>query len=528
MKWILVLTWTLVSLVVSSTLGGCVAGSGGWGSASDYPPELPREFRGMWVATVANIDWPSKQGLQPEQMRAEMDRLLETATRLNLNAIFLQVRPSCDAIYPSSLEPWSEFLSGEQGRAPGADGTTYDPLAEWIAAAHARGIELHAWFNPFRARHTAARSANAPSHIASTRPALVKNYDGYLWLDPGEPDARQHSLDVIRDVVSRYDIDGVHFDDYFYPYPKKDLPFPDDPAFARYTQTGGQMERDEWRRECINAFVQDVYREVKIAKPWVRVGISPFGIWRPDHPKGVKGFDAFALLHADSSRWLEEGWVDYLAPQLYWKIDSPQPYDDLLAWWLSRVSASKPRHVLVGNYTSRITLKADDAKNWESSEILNQVTRTRERAIEGAGGNIHFSAVALAQNRRGVADALAQGPYAVPAVPPPMTWCVRGSSPARPSLRAEPGSGTTRLAWEPGGRFLSGRSSDVRLWAVWARYGRQWTLLTITGSATSTEIATEGPSGTLERVAMQGIDRFGRSGAMTVLEINQPVIQAAK
>lgn len=528
MKWNNVLSWAVVCLTMTCMLGGCASGSGGWGSSNDYPPELPREFRGMWVATVANIDWPSKQGLSPEQMRDEMNRQLDTASRLNLNAIFLQVRPSCDAIYPSTLEPWSEFLTGEQGRAPGADGTTYDPLAEWIVAAHARGIELHAWFNPFRARHTAAKSPNTPTHISSKRPELVKAYDGYLWLDPGEPDARRHSLDVIMDVVSRYDIDGVHFDDYFYPYPKKDQPFPDDPAFTRFTQSGGSLERDEWRRENINTFVQDVYREVKRSKPWIRVGISPFGIWRPNHPQGVKGFDAFASLHADSARWLEEGWVDYLAPQLYWKIDSPQPYDDLLAWWLSRVSASRPRHVLVGNYTSRITAKPDDAKSWESTEILNQVTRTRERAMDGAGGNIHFSAVALIQNRRGVADALAQGPYAVPAVPPAMTWSSRGSAPARPVVRAEPGSGTTRLTWEPGSRFFSGRPAEARVWVVWARYGRQWTLLTLSGPTATTEIATEGPSGSLERIALQGVDRFGRAGALTMLEIARPMAQAAK
>lgn len=491
------LTLTLLAL------GGCSA-------AGDTPPQPMREFRGMWVATVANIDWPSKPALPVDDARAEMTRILDTATRLNLNAIVLQVRPTCDAIYPSALEPWSEYLTGTQGVAPPAG---YDPLAEWIAAAHARGIELHAWFNPYRARHTAAKSPVSATHIATTRPDLVREYDGYLWLDPGEPDAREHSLRVIDDVVRRYDIDGVHFDDYFYPYPKKDQPFPDDAPFARSATT---QDRADWRRTNINTFVQSVYANVKLTRPHVRVGISPFGIWRPNHPEGVKGFDPYASLYADSALWLRSGWVDYLAPQLYWKIDSPQPYAKLLDWWLTQVSQAHPRHVLVGNYASRITAKEGDEKSWTPEEILNQITRTRATnsptTAQGAAGNIHFSAVAIVNNRKGLADALAQGPYAQPALPPVMDWCADGPTPRSPLVSIDTSSNTPTVRWHP-------RGEQPSRWCVWTRHGLTWSMLVVSGTTRELEIPASAPAGPLTRIAVQPVDRFSRTGQCTTLSV---------
>lgn len=483
---------------------------GGCSVAGDAPPQPLREFRGMWVATVANIDWPSKPALSADDARAEMTRVLDSASRLNLNAIVLQVRPACDAIYPSELEPWSEYLSGTQG-VPLAEG--YDPLAEWIAAAHARGIELHAWFNPYRARHTAAKSPVSASHIATTRPDLVRSYDGYLWLDPGEPDAQRHTLAVIDDVVRRYDIDGVHFDDYFYPYPKKDQPFPDDDSFAR---SASKQARADWRRASINSFVQSVYTNAKLARPHVRVGISPFGIWRPNHPEGVKGFDPYASLYADSALWLRSGWVDYLAPQLYWKIDSPQPYAKLLDWWLTQVSVEHPRHVLVGNYASRITAKADDEKSWTPEEILNQITRTREThsgTLQGAAGNIHFSAVALVNNRKGLADALAQGPYAQPALPPVMNWCAVGPAPRAPLVAIETSSAAPVIRWHP-------RGDEPSRWCIWTRHGMVWTMRVVSGTLRELAIPTASPSGPLTRVAVQGVDRFSRTGSNTIVTVS--------
>lgn len=493
---------------VLATVPGCAL-------VGDTPPQPAREFRGMWVASVANIDWPSKPALPVADARQEMTRILDTASRLNLNAIILQVRPGCDALYPSELEPWSEYLTGTQGQAPAE---TYDPLVEWIAAAHARGIELHAWFNPYRARYNSAKSPPSAGHIASTRPDLVKPYDGYLWLDPGEPDAREHSLRVIMDVVNRYDIDGVHFDDYFYPYPKKGLPFPDDSSYSKTNNSSVRLGLADWRRDNINTFVREVYTRVKSAKPHVRVGISPFGIWRPNNPAGVKGLDAYSDLYADSALWLRSGWLDYLAPQLYWKITSPQPYPDLLAWWLTQVSPEHPRHVLVGNFTSRITAKADDAKSWTPDEIVNQIIRTRATGTTGgpeAAGNIHFSAVALVNNHKGVADALAQGPYAQPALPPIMGWCASGSVPKAPRAAIEGLDCSTMLRWQP-------RNEPPARWCVWTRHGMTWTMHVLPGSAVESAVAIVSPAGPLTRVAIQGVDRFGRSGPCTVIAVTPP------
>ncbi|MDP9348286.1 MAG: family 10 glycosylhydrolase, partial [Gemmatimonadota bacterium] len=275
----------------------------------------------MWVASVANIDWPSRPGLSVAQQQAELLLILDRCAALRMNAVVLQVRPAADALYRSPHEPWSEYLTGEQGRDPG-----YDPLEFAIAEAHRRGLELHAWFNPYRARHPSARAPNAPGHVSRTRPEWVKSYGRNLWMDPGEPAVQDQTVRVILDVVRRYDVDGVHLDDYFYPYPENDpatrqpLPFPDSASYARYQAAGGRLGRDDWRRSNVDGLVQRLHREIRSAKPWVRFGISPFSIWRAGFPAGVRGFDPYEQLYADSRKWLVNGWVDYFAPQLYQPI----------------------------------------------------------------------------------------------------------------------------------------------------------------------------------------------------------------
>jgi len=266
------------------------------------PPAAAREFRGVWVATVGNLDWPSKPGLSTAKQKAELLAILDRASSLKLNAVILQVRPACDALYASEFEPWSEVLSGKMGQAPQP---LYDPLAFAVEETHNRGMELHAWFNPYRARQTTAKTPASPNHISRTHPELVRTYGSHLWLDPGEQAVQDHSINVILDVVKRYDIDGVHLDDYFYPYPEKGashnaIDFPDDPSWRRYQRGGGQLNRDDWRRENVNQFIGRLYTEIKNTKPWVKFGVSPFGIWRPNNPPGTKGMDAFQELHADS------------------------------------------------------------------------------------------------------------------------------------------------------------------------------------------------------------------------------------
>lgn len=252
------------------------------------PPPPAREFRGAWVATVKNIDWPSKPGLSTAQQKAELLIILDRAAQLKLNAVLLQVRPACDALYASKLEPWSEYLTGKMGRAPSP---FYDPLEFAVTEAHRRGLELHAWFNPFRARHNTGFSTLSKNHISRTHPEFVRTYGQQLWLDPGDKAARDYSQAVILDIVKRYDIDGAHMDDYFYPYAEKDkagavIDFPDWPSWNRYLAGGGKLSRGDWRRENVNGFVHRLHDEIKARKPWVKFGISPFGIWRPDQPAG--------------------------------------------------------------------------------------------------------------------------------------------------------------------------------------------------------------------------------------------------
>jgi len=385
------------------------------------PPAKPpaREFRAAWVATVANIDWPSRKALSSAEQIAEIHALLDRAAALGLNTIILQVRTGADALYPSALEPWSEYLSGTQGQAPEP---FYDPLATWVSEAHARGLELHAWFNPYRARQSQARSAAAAGHLSQTRPDWVKRYGDQLWIDPGEPAAAAHTLAVVRDVLQRYDVDGIHIDDYFYPYPvqdgnKQELDFPDEPSWQRHGQASG-LSRADWRRDNVDRLVQQLYQLVREAgKPWVKLGISPFGLPRPDlRPAGIAGFSQYDKLYADVERWLREGWLDYLAPQLYWpRAQTAQAFEVLLDYWHGQNPLG--RHIYPGLFTSRITDKAD---SWPVDEILGQIALTRARAP--GSGHAHFSMVALAQNRRGLADALLAGPYAEPALPPAMPW----------------------------------------------------------------------------------------------------------
>jgi len=458
----------------------------------EMPPPEPREFRAAWVATVANIDWPSQPGLAPDAQRAEAAALLDRAAAIGLNALILQVRPAGDAFYPSALEPWSEYLTGAQGRAPVP---AWDPLAWWVREAQARGIELHVWLNPYRARHSAARSPLVAPHLAARQPNLARRYGDQLWIDPGEPAAAAHTLAVVADVVRRYDIDGVHIDDYFYPYPVKsgdaDLPFPDDESHARYLLGGGLLGRDDWRRANVDALVQELHATVQRIKPWVRFGISPFGLGRPDRrPPGVTGFSQLDKLYADVERWLENGWLDYLAPQLYWPIDrAGQAFPVLLDYWIEQNRAR--RHVWPGLYTSQVTRgRAAGPGAWPAREIVDQVAL--QRARPGASGHIHFSMVALLQDRDGVATRLQQGAYATPALVPATPW-LDDQPPPAPVLRL---SGA-QVRIEPAAGEAAAR------WAVWRRVGGAWRFAVLPAAQRS--FALDGA----DAVVVSAVDRVG-------------------
>ena len=477
------------------------------GGSPDAPPPITREFRAAWVATVAHIDWPSRRGLTSAQQRAEMLDLLDKAQAIGLNAIVLQVRPAADAIYPSTLEPWSEFLTGASGRAPD---TPWDPLAEWVEQSHRRGLELHAWFNPYRARHSSAATALAANHLANTDPGIVRRYGELLWMDPGEPRAAQRMVDVVLDVVQRYDIDGVHIDDYFYPYPLKDaqgrdIPFPDEPSWQR---AGAPADRAAWRRTQVDQLIERLHAAIHVAKPWVRFGISPFGLPRPDRrPPGITGFSQYDQLHADVERWLSEGWLDYLAPQLYWPIAQPaQSFPVLLDAWLR--DNPRGRHVWAGLFTSRI---GDRQRPYTAQEVLDQIAVVRERSAlqPSAAGHLHFSMAALAANRERIADRLRAGPYALPALPPATPWLAE-PAPAAPEVMVTPlqPSGPVRLAWRP-----PAGSPPWRWVVLQVRRQGRWEVLHLPGSSGNAHMLDPGA----DRAVLQAVGRTGVHGAAATL-----------
>lgn len=497
------------TFLVKAALGALllVVGVGG-GSALAAEVEVPapeREFRAAWVATVANIDWPSKRTLTSQQQQDELIAIMDRAAQLNLNAIVFQVRPHCDALYASELEPWSEYLTGAMGKAPEP---FYDPLELAVKEAHARGLELHAWFNPYRASHPSGKSELSADHISNTMPEVVREYGKHLWIDPGEPKAADHSLAVIMDVVRRYDIDGVHFDDYFYPYPIKDaegnrIAFPDDPSWQKAQAAGETLSRDDWRRQNVNQLIERVYREIKKEKPWVKFGISPFGIWRPGHPKKIKGFDAYATLFADARKWFRDGTVDYFTPQLYWKIDSSgQSYPALLEWWHQQ--NAKGRHLWPGNFTSRVANPGSG--DWPVDEITRQIEITRQQP--GATGNVHFSMKALMEERRGLADTLAAELYQEPALVPASPW-LGEEAPAMPNAKLH----KTKL------RFSTSDAKPPWLWVVQTQTADGWQTKILPGHLDEYDLAGQTDSGAPLKVAVTAVDRVGQAGPVKLLEV---------
>ena len=495
----------IFSLRPTATLGSLLLllGTAAGAAEVEVPPPA-REFRAAWVATVANIDWPSSRNLTSEQQQAELTALMDRAAELNLNAIVFQVRPHCDALYASELEPWSEYLTGAMGKAPEP---FYDPLLLAVKLAHERGLELHAWFNPYRASHPSGKSQLSAGHVSKTGPHVVREYGKHLWLDPGEAAAAEHSLNVILDVVRRYDIDGVHFDDYFYPYPINDdkgkrVDFPDDASWLKAQAAWETLSRDDWRRQNVDRFIARVYREIKEEKPWVKFGVSPFGIWRPGHPRKIKGFDAYASLYADARKWFREGWVDYFTPQLYWKIESSgQSYPVLLRWWHRQ--NKQGRHLWPGNFTSRVANPGSG--DWPVGEITRQIEITRRQP--GATGNVHFSMKALMEDDRGMAQALAAESYQEPALVPASPWLSGGlpDSP-RATLRQ------TKLS------FRMPDGSSPWLWAIQTRSTDGWQLKILPGHVGECELFGQTGADAPSHVAVTAVNRLGETGPATLLD----------
>lgn len=454
-------------------------------------PEPQREFRAVWIATVDNIDFPSKKTLAIEEQKSELIRNLDLARHLRLNAVIFQVRPMCDAVYKSEIEPWSEFLTGEMGKPQ-----SFDPLEFLVAEAHKRGILVHAWLNPYRAYHPAAKTVSA-NHISKRRPDLVRKYGRYLWLDPTDKEVQQYSLTVVLDVVKRYDIDGVHFDDYFYPYIEKDaagndIEFPDNKNWDMYQQKGGKMSRGDWRRGHVNTFIESVGREVKRIKPKIMYGISPFGIWQPVPEKGIEGTNAFTTLFADSRKWLQDGTVDYFTPQLYWETArKAQSYPVLLDWWKSQ--NTRKRHIWPGLATYRIGRN----ENWTSGELINQIRLTRE-SPETLGA-VHYSLKWLLNDLGGVKKHLLETVYRRDAIIPRSPW-IKAEAPSSPSVSLARDKKYIQARWAE-------RGKQKAFWfVVYAKDKDGWNYSVLPASEKSVTLSAERK---IEKVVVTAVDRLG-------------------
>ena len=404
-----------------------------------------REFRGVWIASVKNIDWPSRADLTSRQQQEELIAILDQQQALGMNAIVLQIRPNSDALYDSRIEPWSEWLTGQQGRAPNP---YYDPLQFAIEACHERGMELHAWFNPFRAGLDVDRE-KIPSvdHISIKRPDWVVQYGNNSYIDPGVPRARGYVADVIMDVVVRYEVDAVHFDDYFYPYPIQGVDFPDTASFQSFGF--GWPNRDAWRRHNVNAFIQHLSNRIHQAKPWVKLGVSPFAVWRnkdqdPEGSDTRAGATTYDNLYADVRRWLNAGWIDYVAPQLYFSIGyEPADYRKLVEWWVENTAG---RHLYLGKAAYKINNNADT--RWTDPDQIPSQLRL-DRQFPEIKGSIFFSAKSFKPNPLGIQDSLTQHYYRSAALVPRMSW-MGGQAPVAPSqLEASPQRKGVVLTWKP-------------------------------------------------------------------------------
>ncbi|HRH60341.1 MAG TPA: family 10 glycosylhydrolase, partial [Chitinophagaceae bacterium] len=385
------------------------------------------ELRGAWIATVVNIDWPSEKGLPAAQQKQEYIAKLDSLQRLNINAVFVQVRPAADAFYPSQYEPWSEYLSGTQGVAPSP---YYDPLQFMIDEAHKRNMEFHAWLNPYRAVFKIGESSIASNHITKKHPEWFVVYGGKKYFNPGLPAVMQFVTNVVKDIVTRYDVDGIHADDYFYPYRIKGKEFPDNSAYLKY---GKGYSKDAWRRNNCDSIIKMIHDAIETTKPKIKFGISPFGVWRnkdkdPDGSNTTAGQTNYDDLYADILLWLQKGWIDYVAPQLYWEIGNKYcDYNTLIAWWAEHTYS---KQLYIGHGLYRVFESPTPA--WRNkSELPDEINELRN--YSSVQGSIFFSCKDLLRNPNGWYDSLQFNYYNSPSLVPPMEW-IDNVPPKKPSV----------------------------------------------------------------------------------------------
>jgi uncharacterized lipoprotein YddW (UPF0748 family) len=375
-------------------------------------------MRAVWIATVSNVDWPSRPGLSVADQQREYRAILDNAVRLRLNTVVVQVRPTADALWPSRYEPWSQWLTGNQGEDPG-----YDPLAFLVEEAHGRGMAFHAWFNPFRVSKQGDPAQLVAGHPARQHPEWVLGYGGELYYNPGIPAVREFVTDAVMDAVNRYDVDGVHFDDYFYPYPDGAEPIPDAATFAEYG--GGFTDVGDWRRDNVNQLVRGMSERIRATDPGLEFGISPFGIWRnaDEDARGsaTDGMSSYGATYADTLTWIDHGWIDYVVPQLYWEIGNPTAdYATLMPWWAGAVAGSG-----VELYIGQAAYKVGTAQVWDDAELAEHLVLNQ--AHPEVLGDVYFSAASLTSNAAAAIERVAAEHYPQPARPP---GCGRTRPPA--------------------------------------------------------------------------------------------------
>lgn len=450
-------------------------------------PPVEMEFRGVWVATVANVNWPTAENYDPARQKQEAIRYLDMLKEANFNAVIFQVRPQADALYESKLEPWSYYLTGQQGKAPSP---YYDPLKFWIEEAHKRGIELHAWINPYRAHHTAGGPVTETSLARKMSESTYRLKNGMYWMDPADPAVQDHAVRVVQDIVKRYDIDGLHMDDYFYPYREYNgADFPDGRSWDQYQKQNGTLSRADWRRANVNKFVKRLYDVIKTEKKYVRFGISPFGIWKPGFPSGISGSSQYDELYADAKLWLNQGWCDYFSPQLYWKDGGPQSFSQLLQWW----EAETPKKVDLWPGLNTVGLRNVGSREAEISKQVD-LTRTITPADPGV---IHYNIDGLAKNPQMLSRIKAQ--YAKPVLAPSLK---NGDSTPVPTPRFSLSKNGT--AYQV---VFAQKPVTVHRAVVFTKYGNTWSQTLSEPDAARVVIPEIQGGQILTKVAVQYADR---------------------
>ena len=466
-----------------------------------------REFRAAWVASVGNINWPSRPGLTSDEQQAEAIVILNYLSENKFNAVILQVRPQADALYASEIEPWSYYLSGQQGKAPDP---YYDPLSFWIEEAHKRGLELHAWLNPYRA-HTPSGKDIAENSIVKTNPeTVVWLKEGFWWMDPSQKTTQDRTTSVVMDLVKRYDLDGIHFDDYFYPYPSfnKNEDFPDSLSWNAYVAAGGKLSRSDWRRNAVNTLIERLYKEIKAEKKHVKFGLSPFGIWRPGYPESIEGFDQYEKLYADAKLWLNEGWIDYFAPQLYWPTTRLSvSFPILLGWW--QEENKHQRHLWPG-----INIGPDQNGITNNQEIISEIMISRAM-LPKSPGVTHWSINSLTKNPS-LTKSLKEGVYKQPALIPASPW-LDHVAPKPPEVFLSEQNDSLLIQWKS-------KETDIFKWVLYYQYENKWEQRIFNKGETETIIKRfnnkDGQSNKLKYIIVTAIDRTGNESEQKPIVIN--------